>query len=146
MSSPKLRLVSLLASIWISALFVVGFLPGSVKQKLGTSSKDDAITHVRTIPLRHRTGHVVSFAITGTLLLLLAGDRRSAWAAGWSAFSVGLLIEYVQPIIFGCPFEWWDVGDDGLGFVLAATILFVCRREGAWANSAHECRAVATSF
>ncbi len=71
----------------------------------------------------HRAIHLLAFAGTAFLLLLLSRSRHQEIASAIGVFLLGLSLEYVQHLIYGKPMEWWDVRDDMLA-ILGAFALF----------------------
>ncbi|MBV9269355.1 MAG: hypothetical protein JO061_24515 [Acidobacteriaceae bacterium] len=107
---PK-RWLEMIAPVWILCLILGSFLPGPTKQRLGTLNPE-AHHHIIHVIWRHRIAHLVAFGSTALLLMMLADTRRGEFSAATSVFLLGLLIECVQPVVYGTVFEYWDLRDD----------------------------------
>ena len=99
-----------IASIWIVCLVVISLQP---YRPLGNGQSPSTI---------HRIEHLIAFATTGLLLLALSRSRKSEWAAALSILCLAAGIETGQHLIYRGAFEWWDVRDDAIGFVIAAIL------------------------
>jgi hypothetical protein len=98
--------------LWLCAVVIGSFLPGSSKAYIGTSPN----LGYRPVEMQHRLAHIAVFGITALLLLLPADTRLDEARAAGKAFLLGVGIELGQLALGLSPaFEWWDVRDDFIG-------------------------------
>jgi hypothetical protein len=90
----------------IGAISVLSLLPLSTKQAIGTTGR------------LHHIGHIIAFVILmytwGSDALTPRGIvKRAIMLAG-----TAILLESAQTVIYGNPFEFYDLLNDGVGIIL----------------------------
>jgi uncharacterized membrane protein YgdD (TMEM256/DUF423 family) len=113
--------------IWVFCVVVGSLLPGRIKVAIGITAVDQIQARSETVGAIHRSVHFGVFGATAVLFLLVAPDRRREPVAAAAAFALGALIEVAQYLLFGGVMEWWDVRDDGLGVLVASTLVHATR-------------------
>ena len=69
--------------------------------------------------LIHRLEHVFAFGVLAILLFPLCRNSGERWTMVAGFTVVAMMTELGEYLLFPQPFEWWDLRDDGLGFLLA---------------------------
>jgi hypothetical protein len=109
------RVAKRITPIWVAGVIVGSFLPGEWKRRLGIQPY---IRHHLIAP-QHRLVHMITFAITALLFLLLTDRPKDEVRAAGAVLLLGCGIEVMQfAIRFAPVFEWWDVRDDAIGIVI----------------------------
>ena len=109
---------------WVVAVLVGSFLPGSLKDLIGTRP------YISNHPVewQHRLAHFLTFGLTALLFMLLAERRREEAFLAVAAFLLGCLIEFAQFAVgFALVVEWWDIRDDFLAALGAFAAFEVTR-------------------
>jgi hypothetical protein len=110
---PRAFLVRI-APWWVACLIIGSFLPGAIKDALGTTNPLSEMAHGRAV-LAHRLVHFTSFGSTALILMLIAETRAQQLAAGLGVAILGLMLECSQFSLLSLKYmEWWDVRDDAL--------------------------------
>ncbi len=95
----------MLAAIWVLVLLAISLQPA------------------RPAPVHnlHREFHLLAFGITALLI------RRKPWQSVLLTIALGVIIEFLQHLIYHLPLEWWDIRDDAIGAIFAITLLWGVR-------------------
>lgn len=110
---PRSHLIRI-APWWIACLILGSFLPGSVKDTLGTTNPLSEAAQGRAAAA-HRLVHFVAFGSTALVLMLIAETRAQQVSAALGIAGLGLIMECAQYVLLNVRYmEWWDVRDDAL--------------------------------
>jgi len=80
------------------------------RYKLGMASTDRSAAVA--VKQRHRIAHWLSFGGLAFLLALLGRNTRQRCLTAAAVATLGLLIEFLQHVIYANPLETWDIRDD----------------------------------
>jgi hypothetical protein len=100
-----------IASVWIICLVAISLQP---YRPIGSNGQLPSPAH--------RIEHLIAFVATGVLLLALSRSRKREWMAALSVLCLATGIETAQYLLYRGAFEWWDIRDDAIGFVIAAIL------------------------
>jgi hypothetical protein len=130
------RVLRVVAPFWVIGLIVGSFLPGTLKDRLGTTAQPQSGHVVRQVALKHRMFHLASFGSTALILLVIAGNAREERKGAAFVLLLGCAIETLQCWQSnGVLFEWWDVRDDFYAvaavFIMAQILNWLPEKPGA---------------
>jgi len=105
----RVAMVTRLAAFWFLLLIVGSLQP----------ARPHAIAGL------HRGIHLLAFGVGAFLLFSLSRTWRQQALSALATCSLGLLLEYLQHMIYRNPMEWWDVRDDTFAVVLAFLVMHI---------------------
>ena len=115
-----------IAILWTAAIVIGSFLPIEVKKAIGTETSSSLPAERPRAAVKHRAGHMIAFGIAS--LLFAAASARKTHRLPYFLFisALGSTIEYLQYVIFGSVFEWWDIRDDILAAAVGCLLGSLC--------------------
>ena len=115
-----------IAILWTTAIVTGSFLPIKVKEAIGTETCSPLPAERYRAAVKHRTGHMIAFG-TASFLFVAASIKKTHRLCYFLFISaLGSTIEYLQHLIYGSVFEWWDIRDDTLAAAVGCLLGSLC--------------------
>lgn len=101
-----------IAVLWTAGIIMLSFLPGKAKVTIGTETQSHTPAAQRRAILFHRTGHLIGFGVASLLFVAASSGNIRRFQYWLMISAMGSTIEWLQHVIYGSVFEWWDIRDD----------------------------------